>query len=46
MAATSLQTEKVAENSDGDLACHLFSLEDAVAYLTISNPSWILTTEK
>ena len=41
-----LQIEKVAEGSDGDLTCHVFSLEDAVAHLAVSNSSGILTIEK
>ena len=41
-----LQIEKAAETSGGDLTCYIFSLEDAVAHLTVTNPSGILTTEK
>ena len=41
-----LQIEKAAESSDGDLSCHVFSLEDAVAHLAVSNPSGILTIEQ
>ena len=40
-----LQIEKAAETSGGDLSCYIFSLEDAVAHLTVTNPSGILTTE-
>ena len=38
--------KKVVENSDGDLKCHMFSFEDAVAHLANPNPSRILTIEK
>ena len=41
-----LQIEKVPETSHGDLTCYVFSLEDAVAHLSITNPCGILTTEK
>ena len=41
-----LQIEKVAEGNDDYLTCHVFSLEDAVAYLAVINPSRILTIEK
>ena len=41
-----LQIEKVAESSDGNLICHVFSLEDAVAHLAVSDPNGILTIEK
>ena len=41
-----LQIEKAAEGSDGNFACHVFSLEDAVAHLAISNSSKIVTIEK
>ena len=41
-----LQIEKVAESSAGDLTCHVFSLEDAVAHLAVTNPGRILTIEK
>ena len=40
-----LQIEKAPKTS-GDLTCHVFSLEDAVAHLSVTNPSGILTTEK
>lgn len=40
------QSEKVAKTNDGDLTCHILSVEDAVAYMEISNPSRILTVEK
>ena len=41
-----LQIEKVPETSNGDLTCYIFSLEDAVAHLSINDPSSILTIEK
>ena len=40
-----LQIEKLPEAS-GDVRCYVFSLEDAVAHLSVTNPSGILTTEK
>ena len=40
-----LQIEKAPEIS-GDLTCYVFSLEDAVAHLSVTNPSGILTIEK
>ena len=40
-----LQIKKAPEAS-GDLMCYLFSLEDAVALLSVTNPSCILTIEK
>ena len=41
-----LQIEKAAEASGGDLMYYVFSLEDAVAYVSVSNPDGILTFEK
>ena len=41
-----LQIEKVAESNDGDLTCRVFSLENAVSHLAVSDPSGILTIEK
>ena len=41
-----LQIEKAPEASNGDLTCYVFSLEDAVAHLTVTDPSKILTIEK
>ena len=41
-----LQIEKAPEASNGDLTCYVFNLEDAVAHLSVTNPSGILTTEK
>ena len=40
-----LQIKETPEVS-GDLMCQVFSLEDAVAHLSINNPSGILTTGK
>ena len=41
-----LQLEKATETSAGNLTCYVFSLEDTVAYLSVTDPSGILTTEK
>ena len=41
-----LQIEKVLETSNGDLTCYVFSLEDAVVHLSVTDPSNILTIEK
>ena len=41
-----LQIEKVPETSNGDLTCYVFSLEDAVVHVSVTNPSGILTIEK
>ena len=41
-----LQIEKAPEAIDGDLTCCVFSLEDAVAHLSVTNPSGILTIGK
>ena len=41
-----LQIEKAPEGSNGDLTCCVFSLEDSVAHLSVTNPSGILTIEK
>ena len=41
-----LQIEKAAEASGGDLMCYVFSLEDGVAHISVSNPDSILTFEK
>ena len=41
-----LQIEKVSEASNGDLTCYVFSLEDAVAHLSVTDTSGILTIEK
>ena len=41
-----LQIEKEAESSDDDLTCLVFSLEDAVAHLAVSDASGSLTIEK
>ena len=44
-SAALLQIEKVPETS-GDLTCYVFSLEDAVAHLSVTDPSGILAIEK
>ena len=41
-----LQIETAPETSGGDLICYVFSLEDAVAHLSVTDPSGILTIEK
>ena len=41
-----LQIEKAAETSNSDLICYVFSLEDAVAHLSVTDLSDILTIEK
>ena len=41
-----LQNEKAPEASRGDLTCYMFILEDAVAHLSVTDPSGILTIEK
>ena len=41
-----LQIEKAPEASIGDLTCYVFSLEDAVVHLSVTDPSGILTIEK
>ena len=41
-----LQIEKALEASGGDLICHVFSLEDTMAHLNVTNPSSVLTIEK
>ena len=43
---TLLQIEKAVEPSNGNLTCYVFSLEDAVARLAVTDASEILTTEK
>ena len=40
-----LQIKKTPETS-GDLTCYVFSLEDALAHLSVTNPSGILMIEK
>ena len=37
---------KAPETSNGDLTFHVFSLEDAVAHLSVTDPSGILTIQK
>ena len=41
-----LRIEKATGASNGDLTCYLFSLEDSVAHLSVTDPSGILTIEK
>ena len=41
-----LQIEKELEAAGGDLTCYVFSLEDAVAQLSATDPSSILTIKK
>ena len=41
-----LQIEKASQASGGDLICYVFSLEDAVAHISVTDPSGILTIEK
>ena len=41
-----LQNEKIPETSNGDLTCHVFNLEDAVAQISVTDLSGILTIEK
>ena len=40
-----LQIEKAPKTSGGDLTCHVFSLEDAMAYMNVTDPEKILTIE-
>ena len=42
-SSTLLQIEKAPETSDGDLTCHIFSFEDAVANFAVIEPNRILT---
>ena len=41
-----LQIEKAPEASNGDLTCYVFSIEDALTHLSVTDPSGILTIEK
>ena len=41
-----LQIEKASEAGGGDLMCYVFSLEDAMAHITVTDTSGILTIEK
>ena len=41
-----LQIEKVPETSNDDLTYYVFSLEDAVAHLSVTDLNSILTIEK
>ena len=40
-----VQIEKIPETGGGDLTCYVFSLEDAVAHISVTDPSGILTIE-
>ena len=40
------QIEKAAETIVDDPTCYVLSLEDALAHLSVTNPSEILTIEK
>ena len=41
-----LQIEKAPETNNSDITCYVFNLEDAVAHLSVADPSGILTIEK
>ena len=41
-----VQIEKIPETNNGDFTCYLFSLGDAVAHISVTDPSGILTIEK
>ena len=41
-----LQIEKASEASGSGLMCYVFSLEDAVAHISATDPDGILTIEK
>ena len=41
-----LQIEKASEASGGGLICYVFSLENAVAHISTTDPDGILTIEK
>ena len=41
-----LQIEKIYETSNGDLTRYVFSFENAVTHLNVTDPSSILTIEK
>ena len=41
-----LQIKKAAETSGGDLTSYVFSLEDAVAHSSVTDPCRILSIEK
>ena len=41
-----LQIEKAPETNDGLLTCYVFSFEDAVPHLAVTDPSRILTIER
>ena len=41
-----LQIEKTLKVNNSDLICYVFSLEDTVAHLTVTNPNGTLNIEK
>ena len=41
-----LQIERAPKTGNGDLICYMFSLKDAVAHISVTNPSGILAIEK
>ena len=41
-----LQIEKGSETGDDKLMCYIFSLQDTVSHLSVTDPSGILTIEK
>ena len=41
-----LQIKRAPETSGGDPICYVFSLEDAVAHVSVTDPNSILTIEK
>ena len=41
-----LQIKKASEAGGGDLMRYVFSLEDAVAHISVTDPDGILTIEK
>ena len=41
-----LQIKNAPETSNDDLTCYVFSLEDAMVHLSVTDPSSILTIEK
>ena len=45
-SGTLLQIEKAPEANNGDLTCYIFSLEDALARLSVNDHDGILTIGK
>ena len=43
---TLIQIVKATKSSNGNITCHVFSFEDAVAHLATSYPNEILTIER